>query len=57
MDVASRPIVDRARRPLTAKASGGCVCVGRAEVRVAKSEMERQVRLARDPDILITARA
>jgi hypothetical protein len=31
--------------------------VGREEVRVAKSKMERQVRLARVPNILITVRA
>jgi hypothetical protein len=31
--------------------------VGREEVRVAKSEMERKVRLALVPDILITARS
>ena len=29
--------------PLLQKASDGCVCVGRGEVGVAKSEMEKQV--------------
>lgn len=57
MDVASWLIVNRARCSLIAKAFSGCVCVGREEVRVVKSKMERQVRLARVPNILITVRA
>jgi uncharacterized membrane protein len=32
------------RRSLRARASSGCVCVGRGEVEVAKSEMEKPVR-------------
>ena len=43
MDVASWLIVNCTRCSLTAKASSGCVCVGRGEVGVAKSEMEKQM--------------
>ena len=43
LDVASWLIVNCTRCSLTAKASRGCVCVGRGEVGVAKSEMEKQM--------------
>ena len=57
MDVASWLAVDRARCSLIAKTFSGLVRVGRTKVRLATSEMEKQVRLARGSNILITPRS